>query len=71
MIFFNEVIEIPDLEHSDDIEHRFIAFGMSKLLRELFVCYCYRKLVNGDEMIRIISARKANQRERSEIFYER
>lgn len=70
-IFFNEVTEIPDLEHSDDFEHRFIAFGMSALLRELFVCYCYKELINGDEVIRIITARKANQSERREFFNER
>ena len=69
-IFLNEVTEIPDLEHSNEIEQRFIAFGITSLLRELFVCYCYRELIDGEEVIHIITARKANQNEKKEFFNE-
>lgn len=49
---------IDDPDHSDD-EDRFVLLGCSAL-RLLVVCHCYR----DREVIRIISARKANGRER-------
>ena len=49
----------PDDKHSDD-EERVIVLGLSKNLKLLLVCHCYR---NGDAIIRIISARKANKEE--------
>ena len=69
-IFLNSFLEIPDIEHSE-IEERFIAFGISALKRELFVCYCYRNIVNEEETIRLISARKATKEEKEEYFNER
>ena len=51
---------IDDPEHSDG-EDRFILLGLSVSLRMLVVCHCYRE---SDEVIRIISARKANRKER-------
>ena len=56
---------IADPDHSDD-EDRFVLIGMSLSLRTLVVCHCYRE---DDEIIRIISARKANRMERGD--YER
>ena len=53
---------IPDPDHSDD-EERYVFFGMSRKLRILVVCHCYR---NASGLIRIISARKANRRERGQ-----
>ena len=50
---------IHDPEHSSG-ENRFIILGISKLLKLLVVCHCYRE---GDELIRIISARKATRKE--------
>lgn len=50
---------IADPEHSQD-EGRFIILGLSSALRLLVVCHCYRK---NDEVIRIISARKATKNE--------
>jgi uncharacterized DUF497 family protein len=50
---------IPDPEHSDD-EERFVLLGLSISLRVLVVCHCYRQ---NDEVIRIISARKADEDE--------
>lgn len=50
----------PDEDHSED-EDRFVPLGLSARLRTLVVCHCYRQ---GDEVIRLISARKANSEER-------
>jgi uncharacterized DUF497 family protein len=50
---------IADPDHSDE-EDRFILLGTSIHSRLLVVCHC---VVDG-EIIRIISARKANKRER-------
>jgi uncharacterized DUF497 family protein len=51
---------IDDPDHSDD-ESRFVIIGISQKLRLLVVCHCYREC---DEVIRIISARKATTNER-------
>ena len=50
---------IHDPDHSDD-EDRFVLLGLSSSIRALVVCHCYRR--EGD-VIRIISARKADRRE--------
>src|SRR6266508_2861267 len=52
---------INDPEHSDE-EERFILLGLSAALRTVVVCHCYRE---KDELIRIISARKADRSERN------
>lgn len=60
-VFFDEyALLIPDEDHSDD-EDRFVLLGLSAALRTLVVCHCYR---SGDEVIRLISARKAGSKER-------
>ncbi len=59
-VFLDEnAIRYFDPDHSED-EDRFIMLGMSFRLRVLVVCHCYR---SEDEVIRIISARKANGQE--------
>ena len=50
---------IADPEHSED-EERFVLLGLSISVRVLVVCHCYRK---DGEVIRIISARKADRDE--------
>jgi uncharacterized protein len=50
---------IADPDNSDD-EDRFILMGMSWSLRLLVVCHCYR---TAPDVVRIISARKANRSE--------
>jgi uncharacterized DUF497 family protein len=50
---------IHDPDHSLE-EDRFVLLGMSFKLRLLIVCHCYRKAEN---VIRIISARKATRTE--------
>ena len=59
--FYDEGSKVfSDPDHSDD-EDRFILLGMSAGLRVLVVCHCLRE---EDSVLRIISARKANPRER-------
>ena len=59
-VFYDENARIiTDPEHSED-EDRFIILGLSSVLRLLVVCHCYRQ---NDEVIRIISARKATKNE--------
>jgi len=50
---------IPDPDHSDE-EDRFVLLGLSAKLRLLVVIHCYRE---RDEVIRLISARKATRQE--------
>ncbi|HSR69810.1 MAG TPA: BrnT family toxin [Acidobacteriota bacterium] len=60
-VFFDEeAIEYPDPDHSD-FESRFLMIGRSFRFRVLLVCHCFRE---SDSIIRIISARKATQKER-------
>lgn len=65
MFFDDRAVLIDDPDHSHD-EDRFMLIGMSLALRTLVVCHCYRE---DDEIIRIISARKASHMERTD--YER
>ena len=58
-------LRIYDPDHSDD-EERFVLLGLSSVLRILVVCHCYRE---NDELIRIISARKATKKE--SLTYEK
>ena len=60
-----DALQIFDPDHSES-EDRFILLGMSAVLRILVVCHCYRA---DDNIIRIISARKATRNESS--AYER
>ena len=65
-VFYDDrALLIGDPDHSDD-EDRFVLIGLSLALRTLVVCHCYRE---DDEIIRIISARKASRPERAD--YER
>lgn len=52
-------ILFDDPDHSLD-EERFIMLGMSSYAKLLIVCHCYR---GEDNIIRIISARKATKSE--------
>lgn len=51
-------MEDPDEEEDED---RFVLIGLSASLRTLVVCHCYRE---DEDVIRIISARKAHREER-------
>ena len=52
---------LADPDHSTE-EDRFLLMGFSASLRILVVCHCYRR---GDQIIRIITARKATKSERA------
>ena len=56
-----DALQIFDPDHSE-AEDRFILLGMSSILRILVVFHCYRA---NDDVIRIISARKATRNESS------
>ncbi len=66
-VFVDEnALLIADPDHSDE-ENRFILLGLSAKLRALVVCHCYRQ---ENEVIRIISARKATRHEQKS-YWER
>lgn len=54
-----QALLIDDPEHSA-AEERFILLGLSHMLRVLVVVHAYRE---GEVVIRLISARKANRQE--------
>ena len=56
----NRSVEFYDDDHSEDGEDRFLRIGLSQKLNVLVVVYCKR----DEETIRIISARKAEPKER-------
>ena len=61
-VFYDEqALVISDPEHSGE-EERFIILGMSMRANLLVVCHCCR---SSEEVIRIISARKATKTESS------
>ena len=64
VFYDSEALIIPDPDHSID-EERFLILGCSYHLKLLVVCHCYRE---NEEIIRIISARKATNNERK--WYE-
>ncbi len=67
-VFYDENARlIPDPDHSK-IEDRFILMGLSGSLRMLIVVHCYMK---NDEVIRIISARKATRNEQKHYKQEK
>jgi uncharacterized DUF497 family protein len=55
---------IHDPDHSE-YEERFILLGMSSFLHILIVCHCY---IEKGNIIRIISARKANKNEQKQYL---
>ena len=60
LVFYDDfAIEYFDDNHAE-LEDRFLLLGMSQNSRLLFVCHCFR---DKDEVIRIISARKATRNE--------
>ena len=58
-------IFLYDNQHSVG-EERFIIIGLDAFFRKLTVCHCYRE--EHDDIVRIISARKATKNE-SGIYY--
>lgn len=54
-----DALLIYDDEHSDD-EDRYVLIGISSKGNVLVTCHCYRE---DEQVIRIISSRKANTKE--------
>lgn len=62
-VFYDENARLSyDPDHSQN-EDRYILLGMSASVRLLVVCHVYR---SNNEVIRIISARKATKQERQQ-----
>src|SRR5262245_16967988 len=60
-VFYDDnALLIDDPDHSET-ESRFVLLGVSQELHLLLVCHCYRR---AGQVIRIISARKAEPSER-------
>jgi len=67
-VFYDEyAIRYFDPDHSED-EDRFLMLEMSSRLRVLIVSHCY---MEGDAVIRIISARNAAKGEEETYWRER
>lgn len=67
-VFYDDnALLIPDPKHSEE-EDRFLILGYSDLADLLVVSHCYRE---NDELIRIISARKASKREEAQYYGSR
>lgn len=60
-VFYDDDARLLDDPEHSEAEERFILLGMSMALRVLVVVHCYRE---GDDVIRIVSARRATARER-------
>ena len=60
-VFYDDWAILIGDDHPEEPEERFLLLGMSAALRTLVVCHCYRE---EDQVIRIISARRADRQER-------
>ena len=58
-----DALEWEDLEHSHK-ENRFKRLGISSQGRILILVYSYRRMKDGKETLRIITARRASPKER-------
>ncbi|HXV68002.1 MAG TPA: BrnT family toxin [Nitrospira sp.] len=66
--FFDEhAIQFFDPDHSEE-EDRFILLGMSVKLRVIVVCHCFRE---GETVVRLFSARRADKGEEREYWRRR
>jgi uncharacterized protein len=59
-----EALDGPDVRHSV-LESRRLRIGRSAFGRVLIVAYAERRRSDGEEVLRIISARRASQKERA------
>lgn len=67
-VFYDpHALVIHDEEHSHQ-EDRFVILGLSSAARALTVCHCYKET---NEVIRLISARKASKREEESYWRHR
>ncbi|MDD5065653.1 MAG: BrnT family toxin [bacterium] len=67
-VFYDEnALLIHDPDHSVN-ENRYILMGISRKLNILIVCHCYKE---KNQIIRIISARKATRKEKEKYLEAR
>ena len=64
-VFYDERVVMVEDDDEAAREERFVLIGLSASLRVLVVCHTYRR---REQMIRLISARRANRAER--VGYE-
>lgn len=64
VFYDDEALIINDEAHSQK-EERFVLIGFSYKYNLLVVCHCYRQ---NEEIVRIISARKATKNEQKEYL---
>ncbi len=64
-VFADEDAVLFDDPGHSAAEERFMLLGMSSQAKMLIVCHCYR---GADDIIRIISARKATKTETQQYF---
>lgn len=62
-VFYDERAVLIDDDNEGAAEERFVLIGLSASLRVLLVCHTYRR---REQLIRLISARKANRAERTD-----
>ena len=62
-VFYDDWAILAEDDDPNVAEERFVLLGMSAGLRTLVVYHCYRE---SDEVIRIISARRAVRQERND-----
>lgn len=67
VFYDSNAVQYFDPDHSEN-EDRFIMLGLSHNLRMLVVCHCHRE---DEDVIRIISARKATKKEAQAYPYRR
>ena len=60
-VFYDDYAILVEDEDPNEPEERFVLLGMSTGMRTLVVCHCFRE---DDDVIRIISARRADRYER-------
>jgi len=63
-VFYDPLAKITDDPDHSDLENRFILIGHSQKRNLLFVVHVYSE---GENIIRIISARKATKQERRDF----
>jgi uncharacterized protein len=70
-VFYDDnALLIPDPGHSNN-EDRFIILGLSSDIKELVVSFCERNFEDEEELIRIISSRKAERDEKKQYWKRR
>ena len=70
MFYDEDALLIPDPGHSND-EDRFIILGMSSSIKELVVSFCERHAEDEEELVRIISSRRADRDEKNQYWKRR